>query len=710
MKEKKRCERCLKEKKICDFAVVGIEPGTGEVIDSDICNTCSAGVQAAVDEATQSCQSVSEKNIKKKVGREKKTVKAKKGFDPENVDSMGRSLASCVGVDMVRLQNYDEKMFYMDTGIKSPLDYDEIKDCAEELIISVRGLNYPTNVELESGKSYVVFGDTNGSEVNDGILQCVENMCRHTGARPIHIGNALDNFDIVSSKLAQMDDLVLVARSDEVGRLGRLVGSNDNVTIVRERVTAGNALIRCQYYRSMYTSGSTKSAIPDDEGYQAVVIDRPLHEVHTLTKHDRDCFIISTGCSCNKFRDKARLKNKFPKTEAELFRHCVDSTAAGRRKGEMVKRWEHGFIVLHIADDGTVCPIPCRLKMVNGKWATGYMGNVVTEDSVIRGDVVEFAVGDTHVPEHDPMALGVVDKAASLILPDRLINVGDHCNSSSLNHFSMDRNEPILDTNVVDEYGMAHFVLLKMAEWARERVLIMGNHERFVEDFNKKHPSLLPLIDQSVLMSVEDTGFSTVGLKGVYCSGKSAKYIHGEMRHYGVSGDINAKVVKSLDVDTMFGHCHRPSCRAGAYGIGLLGLLDQGYNEVESSNWVHGFGVTTHYCGEAFMNTVPIIGYRTVINSQWITYDAGQLGKWAPKKFKPQMKYIIVNDDGEFDYEAAIYDMCPVVFGSENTIYDMTLWTGVPNARIGGMTPAALLAAGIYKPVHDILLEMLNGK
>lgn len=704
MEEKKKCLTCGKDKKIYHFSIISISPKDGSVDHSDICEECSNEEAAAVEEATNSVRSHCKRDSHSGGVRKSKGRMRRSAIDTEDLDAVGRSLAACVGNDLARLESYGAESFFNDTGIVSPLDYADIEERAKEYIIKVKGLEFPKNVELGCGGTYIVFGNTVGAHGHSGILKCISNLSGHIGARPVHVGYALDGYDCVNPTLLGMDDLLLVARRDEVWKLGDVAFERDNITLVRDRVTAGNALIRCQYYRSDYTSGSSKNAIPDDEGYQTVVFDRFLHELHTKTKNDRDCFMVSTGCCCGDFEKRKRKKNKFPKDESELLAHSAESSAAGLRKSESVSYWERGFVVLHVNEKGMACPILCRAKIVNDKWTVGYMGDIINEDGVVPADKVDLAIGDIHVPLHDSRAISVVEKVASILRPDRLINVGDHCNSSSLNHHAMDRNEPIVDANIRDECGMANYILREMSTWADELVIIMGNHERFMKDFNAKVPSLRTLVNERTMMGAVEAGYEVIDLKGVYKIGNNAKYIHGEMKHFGISGDINAQISDSMDVDTIFGHCHRPSVRCGSYGLGLLALHDQGYNETESSNWVHGYGVVSHYEGQAFMNSVPIIDYSTPIGGEWITYSS-DFDKWLPKKFDIEIKYTLVE---ECDYESMIYAIAPSIFGKANMDYEMAKWSGIPNSMLGGRTPASMMSSGEYESVYRVLRFMLG--
>jgi hypothetical protein len=108
------------------------------------------------------------------------------------------------------------------------------------------------------------------------------------------------------------------------------------------------------------------------------------------------------------------------------------------------------------------------------------------------------------------------------------------------------------------------------------------------------------------------------------------KFIHGEMRKYGAYGDQHKKNSSVFDVDTVWGHCHRPGTRLGSHSVGFLADFDQHYNEPEASNWVHGFGVVSHYMGVAFVNTITISDYVTFVGKERVEARK-DVSKWENK-------------------------------------------------------------------------------
>lgn len=702
----------MEEKKISEFGLVDWKD---EPIYDVICQQCRLKEEEGED--SDGTIPVASNGRRADLPRSRATVK--KSFDPDDIDHVAMALVSAVQGDMDMLKKFNMAKFKEITGVDTDIPYDEIRHRGEELIALTRGYGYLKNFRLPMNSTYVIFGDSNGLHVEDGILSVVKEMCETLGARPIHVGPALDRNHFISEKMLRLPNLAIVARQDEIFSIAERYDSRDNITIYRDSVIAGKALIACQYLRTQYTYGSSKGILFSDEGHEVVIYDRPKHELHSITKHGRACMNISVGCSCKKFENKAPRKNKTPLTVEELSCH-LPMTKTAMRSRAVTGAWENGIVVLHVDENGTTCPIMCRLKKVKGKWTTSYFGNIITEDGFRTPDKLTFVIGDVHVPKHDPKALDIADQIAFAMSPDCFVNLGDHCDSSSLNHHALDRGQVITDYDVASDFGSAKYILRIMSRWAKELYLIIGNHERFVEDYHKKNNTVKSLINIESLISPQALGYKLVELKGVI-DGGPWKIVHGDLRNYGATGDVSKKMKRVMEKDSMCGHRHRPEIREGAYCIGLMGKMDQEYNEVEASNWIHGYGIVSTFEGEAFMSTVPIIDYKTFYDGKWIT-PRENLEMWNPQVLNAEVDYTFAEDDartpavpaiegfkkadmpaGEIDYRQVATDICKVVFGADNQ-ESLAEWMSTPCDDNGEITPADLFAEGRYKEIYELLV------
>jgi len=171
----------------------------------------------------------------------------------------------------------------------------------------------------------------------------------------------------------------------------------------------------------------------------------------------------------------------------------------------------------------------------------------------------------------------------------------------------------------------------------------MGNHERFQRDFISKNPQLESLLNFFMLSGAEDSGFNVYEEKSVVHIGE-AKFIHGEMRNYGAAGDRDKKNAQVFDRNVIAGHRHNPSVRMGSYHIGLLGLLDQEYNEAEASSWMVGFGVVAHYDGLIFTSVITVVNYATFMNGDVISCDDDH-DEWILPRFGSKVNYHEIDDE-----------------------------------------------------------------
>jgi len=175
-----------------------------------------------------------------------------------------------------------------------------------------------------------------------------------------------------------------------------------------------------------------------------------------------------------------------------------------------------------------------------------------------------------------------------------------------------------------------------MASWAPELHAIIGNHERFVEDFVKKFPQLATILDFEFICDLKNSGYEVTSLKDVLEIG-DAKFIHGDIIFFNQTGNKLEKASRTLGHNTFIGHIHYPAIRFGCYAVGFAGLMDQGYNEPEASAWIHGLGLCNQYKGMSWPSTVAIFNNKLVINDK--TYEPVDPDSWNLEGFKARIVY-----------------------------------------------------------------------
>jgi len=622
MSESIECRKCGQIKDVNEFNIVDFDEESESFVRADSCTACTNKGKSKRVHSDQDNEPESEEPMDYY----------------QTVEEYAYKLAGICQLDMKIISAYDEIMFYKRAKSKPEMeiDFNDVQARAIELTESLRGLEYKRESKLQAG-NYIVAGDSHGMYELEEVVKVIGQVASHFDAQVIHVGHMTDNHGCLSKHIFSLPDLHVIPMANEISRVAVYQKSHPTFSIVRERIEiAGKVLIRNQNYRSDYTIGNCKSLKLNESGYDAIVVNRHMHELCTYTKNGHRCRLATPGSICSPHQSRPPRK-RVPNDREELINLSLDKTYSGRRQDEVNNLWENGIILLHVMPDGNSTVVPMRIKKVGGKYVTAYGRNVFTASGIDQPDSVGLVVGDAHVNQHDTKALAVVDKIAKYVKPDFFVNLGDHVNCSSLNHHAMDRGQPIVDEDVVNECGKANFVLDKMSEWSDKNYIIIGNHERFMNDFYKKYPQLKTLLNYHMIIGAEELGYNVVDHRSVL-EIDGGKYIHGDVRMYGASGERHQKAREVLEAETMVGHCHQPSVSRGVYFIGLMGDLDQEYNEAELSNWMHGFGLVTKYGDETFMTTIGFTEYKTVFDNN--VFEANSGSKWEAPEFTAKIVYI----------------------------------------------------------------------
>jgi hypothetical protein len=308
----------------------------------------------------------------------------------------------------------------------------------------------------------------------------------------------------------------------------------------------------------------------------------------------------------------------------------------------MMKLWEKGVILLYVDKEGNYTPVMLRIYDINkDELGIGFLDKVVTNKKTYSSNQIDLITGDMHVPMHDIDVLALIDNIASTYKFKNHINLGDVCHNLALNHHSMDKGRILeyMNESVLSEAACTNYVLSKCMKWASKNYLIYANHERFLEDFFMKFPQLKEMLDIKMLYGLEQLGIELIPMKNTLKIG-NAIYAHGDMKPYGIGGKITermAKIFNGYSNPVMIGHVHFPSIRSGCYSIGLVGKLDQKYNEPTTSRWMHGFGIGTTMGKNTWLATIPIINDCLYMDGK--VFDSRNSDKWTMKKYKAEIKY-----------------------------------------------------------------------
>lgn len=535
-------------------------------------------------------------------------------------------LASMTNEEFSRKINFESDKF--------PTKFSEIKKKAE-LQFEKIGLANPETLQLGAGR-YVIVGDSHGKFTKTKTLDLLRNVNAHLKPNKIiHVGHILDDDNDISYEWGGYKNLLILAKSEELSLVQQQRKKYDFAyDIVRGCVTLGTDLVVInQDLISDYAK--TPIASMDQEIIDEKVIVN-CHRLEFVSKcsDGNSSYYASPGCLCERhiIRTIRQIDFEDNKTVKVAFH---DGFTKYRRMGQLNKLWKQGLIVVDVDADGNHTITPCIIRKIQGEYVTSYFDKIITSSGVKEPNKKIFVHGDMHSPNHDNNVLDIQNSICSDYKPDVFVNIGDAHDFKSLNHHDMEKHRVVF-SDLLDESARVHHILKKMSAWAPETHMIIGNHERFAEDFIAQYPQFESYLDFKFLCSLGDMGYTLTNLKSVLRL-DSTKFIHGDMKMFGQSGNKLEKASRTFGDNVFIGHIHSPGIRFGCYSIGCACKLDQGYNEPNASTWMHGFGLCNQYKGFSFPTTVAIVSNKCLINGK--VYEPVNAKAWHVKKYTASIKY-----------------------------------------------------------------------
>ena len=537
-----------------------------------------------------------------------------------------------------RLDSITEEEFQrkINFGNDMPFSFSDIKKAAVEQLAGL-GLGNPASVKYGEG-TYIVVGDSHGKFTRTNMFTLLKEVVSFIKPdKVIHIGHLLDDDNDISYHWGEFKNLVVLSKTEELKLVQEQRNKfNFNYEVVREEIQIGDSLlVMNQDIISDYVKTSL-STLDSEIFYSRTIVN--CHRLEWTPKcsdaEEVQSYIVAPGCLCEKhvvrtikqidFEDGRTVKQSFP-TGYNKY----------RRMGHMHNYWTQGILVIHVDKQGNHTIVPCLIRNINDNYMTSYFDKIITSNGVRNPTKKIFVTGDAHAPSHDGEALDIQEQVCKDYKPDVLVNLGDAHDYRSLNHHELDRGRPSKG-NILAESAQVHFMLKRMATWAKEKHIIDGNHERFALDFIAKNPQLEDYLEFGFICDLENLVYKVTPLKEVLKIG-SVKFIHGDLTMYGQTGNKTEKASRTFGDCVFLGHVHYPAIRFGSYSIGLSGQLDQIYNEPAASTWIHGFGLCNQYDGFSWPTTLAISNGRCIINGK--KYAPKDASSWVAKKFKARLTY-----------------------------------------------------------------------
>jgi len=554
-------------------------------------------------------------------------------------EKLSNALIQLCRSDKERLNSISEEEFLRKINIEDeniPVSFKKIKELASQYLDSL-GYGNPEEIKLGEG-SYIIMSDSHGKWTKTEMFNLLNNL--NTYIKPnkiIHIGHILDDDNEISYNMGEFKNLIILAKDEELRTVQAQRNTyNFNYEIVKGDILLGKDLsvtnqeIISDYVRSPL---STLDSHVFDE--KLIVNNHRLEWSQKCSEGNNTSYIVSPGCVCEK-----HVLKTIKQIDFEDNRIVKQSYNEGFSKYRKMKKlcdyWNQGVLVVHIDSKGFHTIIPCLIRNFGKKeYITSYFDKIITNNGIKEPDKKIFISADMHSPNQDNNVLDIQSQICKDYKPDIFVNIGDSHDYRSLNHHEMERGVTITQ-DILDESAQVHHALKKMSEWAKEKHIIYGNHERFSADFIAKFPQFKKYLDFRFICDIEGLGYKMTNLKDILKIG-SSKFIHGDLTMYGQSGTKLEKAARTFKGTVFIGHMHYPAIRFGSYSIGLSGKLDQVYNEPSASTWIHGFGMCNHYKKHSYPTTIAIVDNTCIINNK--CYKPINPKSWKLNKYRARLVY-----------------------------------------------------------------------
>ena len=533
-------------------------------------------------------------------------------------------------------EEFVRKISYEDD--KLPIPFSKIQSGARKLLDEL-GFGNPESISLKEG-TYFIVGDSHGKFTETAMLELIKTMSSVLNPKNIiHIGHILDDDNDISYNWDWFKNLIVVAKPEEL----RVVQQqrhkfNFKYDISRGDVQLGQDLIVTNQEIIPDYSKTSISALDSHINDDHVIVNNHKMEMSPKSSSVGSSYFASPGSLCVPFICETIKQIDFHEN-GRPTKQVKESFSANhsryRRMKELNKYWNQGLFIVNVSSKGHTI-VPCLIRKIGKTYYTSYFDKIYSSNGIHKPDKKIFINADVHAPDHDSNVLDIQEQICKDYGANIFINAGDVHNYSSLNHHEMDRGNKI-NINLLEEAAKVNHVLNRMSKWAKELYIIRGNHERFASDFIKKFPQFDKFLDFEFLCNIKPLGYDLIELK-TSLNLEDVQFIHGDQKMYGQNGSKLEKAARTFGENTFMGHIHNPSIRFNCFSVGLSGLLDQGYNEPHSSNWIHGFGMCNIYMGKSFPTTIAIVRNKCNINNK--SYVPINPSNWDVKKFTAQIQYI----------------------------------------------------------------------
>ena len=521
----------------------------------------------------------------------------------------------------------------------SDFNFTNIMQLAREELAAVGSLR-PEGHRFGPG-TYIVVGDSHGKHTRRGIFALLQVLQNHLNAKGIiHIGHMLDDDNDVSYCWKDLQNVTVVAKNIEL-RLLIEAGHNGKLTpkqtenIQRNYIYLGNLMVGNQEIIQDYTL-SPLGSLPRLFFEKSAILNLHRHELDTRTTCGEETQLFSPGCLCKGHIIKTIKQINFKdQTSVKVAYH--DGFIKYQKMQHQINGWENGLCIVHVAKDGSFDVIQSRIHRTSKGYSCSYFDKIITEAGVEDPQEKIFFSADVHCDLHDAEVLDLQEQFCNLYKPARSIDIGDLMNNKGFNHHIVEQSGFAIPHSVINELAQTRWLLERRAKWAPKNTLMFGNHERFLKDMAQRMPQFAEMFTPSFLLDLESIGISIVDFKRTLRHGQM-NFVHGDVRMIGSRGGNKIdKIFNTYGANTISAHSHYPATRLGCYLVGLTGQMDQEYNEVETSRWMHGFGYVNVFDGIPFIGLVHIRGKKFRIGDH--SFTPKNPSNWDAPQFKASIAF-----------------------------------------------------------------------
>lgn len=559
----------------------------------------------------------------------------------KTTDNLIKTMLSLSRGNVDRLNEITKAVFLKKANLRESeltISFSEIKAESFKRLLN-RGLHFQNNENLGEGL-YVVLGDSHGKHTKKGIFKLLNKINKTLDVKNIiHIGHILDDDNDISYLWEDIKNLIVLGKKEELPILA--AKKNLPYRVIRGKIYLGELTVQNQEQIQDHVKTSLES-FPIELSQYSTIVNLHRHELFARPWAYGDNIICSPGCLCE--RHIIKTIKQIDWKEGKITKVTYpEGYIKYRRMEENNIFWEQGLIFVHINEDGEYDIIPSRIHKTSKGYAVSYFDKIISERGVFNPHSKTFVTGDEHTPKHDNKIFDIQNSVIDDYKPDNYVSVGDFTDGSSISHHDMKHCSATFDRDMnktldyMEEMAQVNWQLKKKKNWAKNRFLLKGNHERFHIDFIKKYPQLRRLLDVNFMANVYKYGYHITDHKDVLHLGP-VNYIHGDLKFYNTKGNLLEKASKVFGHNTIMGHLHRPAIRFGCYMVPLSGSVDQGYNESIASNWVQGFLTVNTFDEHAFITPYMIRNYRISINSK--EYYSTNSDEWKlPDDYDVSIEY-----------------------------------------------------------------------